>query len=277
MALAGDISEFPLTDIIQLVDLSKKTGAVYIDGERGTQRISGKIYFRDGKIIGADVPGMPPLEAVYTFFTVSAGPFRFIDTDRLDTPTITASNELIIMEGIGRQEAWAEQQAQAPQPTQAAPAPLPPLTMVPRLSPNPATGSSEINLEAEEWRVLTMVNGKNSVGQIAQRSGLGEARTAEIIGQLLANGLIEHREHTSAENLMAEYERIATTELGPHASGLLEEACRQARITDVASASSEQMLTVVSNFEQALSQFIGAMRARRIAEQMRARARSMSV
>ena len=30
MALAGDLSEFPLTDIIQLIDLSKKSGAVHL-------------------------------------------------------------------------------------------------------------------------------------------------------------------------------------------------------------------------------------------------------
>jgi predicted transcriptional regulator len=38
-----------------------------------------------------------------------------------------------------------------------------------------------------------MVNGKNTVAQIAQRSGLGEGRTGEIISELLSSGLIEER------------------------------------------------------------------------------------
>lgn len=188
MALQGDLSEFPLTDIIQLVDLSKQTGGVHIRGERAGQTLEGWLYFRDGKIIGAEMPGMQPLEAVYTFFTLSAGPFRFHDDARLEAPTITVSNEVIIMEGVMRQDAWADIQRHVPS-----------LGLVPRLVPNPASGSNEINLEAEGWRILTMVNGRNTVAQIAQRSGLGEFRTCEIIAQFLQNGLIEVREATPGE------------------------------------------------------------------------------
>jgi Domain of unknown function (DUF4388) len=188
MALAGDLSEFPLTDLIQLVQLSKQTGGVHIRGERPGQQFDGWLFFRDGKIVGATLPGMQPLEAIYTFFTFSSGPFQFHEDKRLETPTITVSNEVIIMEGVMRQDAWADIQRHVPS-----------LAMVPRLVPNPSSGSSEINLEAEGWRVLTMVNGKNSIGQIAQRSGLGEFRTCEIIAQFLQNGLIEIREAAPGE------------------------------------------------------------------------------
>lgn len=187
-ALAGDISEFPLTDIIQLVDLSKKTGAVHIHGKRGSKEFEGKIFFRDGKIIGAEMPGFTPMDAVYTFFTVQSGPFHFLDNVELDRPTITISNEVIIMEGIMRQDVWVDEEEQ--------PA-LPPLSMIPRLVPNPSTGT-DISLEAEEWRVLTMVNGENTVERIAHRSGLGESRTSEIISELLASGLIEETPGTGA-------------------------------------------------------------------------------
>lgn len=188
MALAGDLSEFPLTDIIQLVDLSKKTGGVHIKGQRAGQALEGWIFFRDGKIIGAHSPGLKPLDAVYTFFTLASGPFRFYEDKRIETPMFAVSNEVIIMEGVARQDAWNDLQRLVPS-----------LDMVPRLVPNPATGSNEINLEAEGWRVLTMVNGKNSIEQIAQRSGLGEFRTCEIIAEFLQNGLIEMREPSPDE------------------------------------------------------------------------------
>ena len=188
MALAGDLSEFPLTDIIQLVQLSKQTGGVHIHGERTGQSFEGWLYFRDGKIIGASMPGLQPLDAVYTFFTLSSGPFQFHEDKRIETPTITVSNEVIIMEGVMRQDAWADIQRHVPS-----------LGLVPRLVPNPASGSNEINLEAEGWRILTMVNGRNTVAQIAQRSGLGEFRTCEIIAQFLQNGLIEVREAAPGE------------------------------------------------------------------------------
>jgi hypothetical protein len=183
MALAGDLSEFPLTDLIQLVQLSKQTGSVHIRGQRGGEVFEGWLFFRDGKIVGASLPGTQPLEAVYTFFTFSSGPFRFFDDRHIETPTISTSNEMIIMEGVARQDAWARIEEH-----------IPSLSLVPRLVPNPPAGSSDINVAAQEWRVLTMVNGANSVSQIAQRSGLGEFRTCEIILQMLQSGLIELRD-----------------------------------------------------------------------------------
>ncbi len=259
-ALAGDLSEFPLTDIIQLVDLSKKTGAVHIQGKRSSQQMEGWLYFRDGKIIGADVPGMAPLEAVYTFFTFSSGPFQLYDDVVLEQPTITVSNEIIIMEGIMRQDAWANIQEQVPS-----------LAMVPRLIPNPALGTTEINLEAEEWRVLTMVNGNNTVTQIAQQSGLGEFRTCEIIAQLLSNGLIEERAVQPAEKVLPELERIAAQAVGSNAGALVQDACARANIADPTSATGEQLFVLIDQLQQSIAALLDAERADQIASTMRQR------
>lgn len=251
MALEGDLSEFQLTDIIQLVDLSKKNGAVFIQGVRGQQQLEGWLYFRDGKIIGAKLGNLPPIEAAYTFFTLTAGPFRFYDDVHLETPMITQSNEMIIMEGIMRQDAWMRIQESAP-----------PLSMIPRLVPNPAATGSEINLEADEWRVLTMVNGKNTIAQIAQRSGLGELRTCEIITQLLTSGLIEKREINLAEMLFPELERIATSALGPSARVLLHDSYGRAGVQAQAAATHDQVLAALDFFESAAIRTFGVNRVR---------------
>lgn len=264
MNLKGDLSEFPLTDIIQLVDLSKQTGGVHIVGMRGKQRLDGWIYFRDGKIIGAELPGMAPLDAIYAFFTVSSGEFAFSDQVVLEEKTINVSNEVIIMEGIMRQDAWVEEEPAGPS-----------LTMIPRLVPNPSSGATEINLEAEEWRVLTMVNGENTVAQIAQRSGLGEVRTCEIISQLLENGLIDESESSPADVLMPELERIAATALGNNAGALLKEVYTRANITNPAHASSDQIFAALTHFEQAINRLLGDDRAKRLVGEMRKRAREL--
>lgn len=259
MALEGDLSEFPLTDIIQLVDLSKKTGAVSLRGRRGQEQLEGWLYFRDGKIIGAHLGDLPPAEAAYTFFTFTSGPFRFHDDVQLDTPTITQSNEMIIMEGIMRQDAWARLQQQVPS-----------LSMIPRLVPNPAATGGEINLEADEWRVLTMVNGKNTVGQIAQRSGLGELRTCEIIARLLSSGLIEKREIHLDEVLFPEMERIVAATLGGSARGLLDDAYQRAGIQSRAHATREQVAAALDYFEVAVMRAFGPGRARQPLTDLRA-------
>jgi DNA-binding MarR family transcriptional regulator len=265
MALAGDLAEFSVPDIIQLVDLSKKTGAVLLRGQRGQDEIEAWLYFRNGKIIGAQLGNLPPLEAAYTCFTFSAGPFRFYDDIQLDTPTITQSNEMIIIEGIARQEAWMRLQEQ-----------MPTLSMVPRLVPNPASTGSEISLEAEEWRVLTMVNGKNTVAQIAQRTGLGEARTCEIIARLLGAGLIEKREVRLAETLFPEMERRTIAALGAGGRALLEEAFSRAGIHDRAAATPEQISEAMNYFEAAAGRAFGPARVRQLLEELRAQAQAAS-
>ena len=259
MALAGDLSEFPLTDIIQLVDLSKKTGAVSLSGRRGAQQVDGWLYFRDGRIVGASCGNLPALEAAYTFFTLSDGPFRFHDDVQLETPTITASNEMIIMEGIMRQEAWAETQGN-----------LPALTMIPRLVPNPAATGSEISLEADEWRVLTMVNGKNTVGHIAQRSGLGELRTCEIVARLLTSGLIERRSVSLSESLFPELDRVVLAGLGTSARALLYDSYARAGIHDQNTATADQISAALDLFEPAATRAFGAGRVRQPLAEMRA-------
>jgi hypothetical protein len=264
MALEGDLSEFSLPDIIQLVDLSKKTGGVFLRGHRGQQPIEGWLFFRDGKIVGAQLGDLPPLEAAYTFFTLTSGPFHFHDDAQLDVPTITQSNEMIIMEGIMRQDAWSKVQEQGPA-----------LTMVPRLVPNPSSTGGEISLEADEWRVLTMVNGKNTVAQIAQRSGLGELRTCEIVSRLLSSGLIEKRELNPAETLFLELERVAVEAFGGTARGLLDECYLRAGITNRAIASAEQVGSALNWFEAASHRAYGPLRARPAIEAMRALAHSV--
>lgn len=264
MALAGDLSEFPLTDIIQLVQLSKQTGGVQIQGQRVGQSIDGWLFFRDGKIIGATSPGVTPLDAIYTFFTLTSGPFKFHDDKRIDTPTITISNEVIIMEGIMRQDAWARIQEH-----------IPSMHLVPRLVLNPTGGSAEINLEPEEWRILTMVNGKNTISQIAQRSGLGEFRACEIMAQLLQNGLVEVREPSPGETLAPEFERIAAGFLGAGASALLEEAYRLAGVSDPSRATSAELMTVVDHFERGVTRMLDPARAREAASKLRSRANEL--
>jgi hypothetical protein len=258
MALQGDLSEFSVPDIIQLVDLSQKTGGVHIRGMRSGQELEGWLYFRDGKIIGATLNDLPPLEAAYAFFTCSSGPFQFYDHKQPPKQTINKSNEMIIMEGITRQDSWAQIQEFVPS-----------LQMVPKLVLNPASSTSEISLEADEWRVLTMVNGRATVGQIAERSGLGEMRTCQIIADLLRGGLIEQKEVSLRESLFPELERLATESIGNSARVLLQDAYRRAGIADLDRASREQIFEAVNHFEAAIALLLGPQRVQQIVASMR--------
>ncbi len=260
MALSGDLSEFSIVDIIQLVELSKQTGGVQVRGQRGLQTFEGWLYFRDGNIIDATLPGLAPLDAAYALFLITSGPFQFHDNILPAAVRITQSNALIIMEGIHRQDAWIAAEA----------TPRPALTMIPRLVPNPSSNGSEISLEAEEWRVLTMVNGRNTVGQIAQRSALGEPRTAEIITRLIQSGLIEHKAVDLTETFFPDVERVVLGALGGSARALLDEAYTNAGIVDRNGATHDQVAAAFDAFESAALRTFGAARVSRPLAEMRA-------
>ena len=261
MALEGYLHEFSVPDLIQLVDLSKKTGMTHIQAQQGGEPVEGYLYFRDGRITGATLDEMEPLEAALTFFILHEGQFRFYD-QAVPPPTITASNEMIIMEGIGRQDRWAEIEKVVPN-----------TSIVLRLVQNPDSGSRDINLAADEWRVLTMINGKNTVASIAERTGLGWFRTSEIVAQLLDNGLVEKKALNLAESLFPQLEELARGALGNSSQVLLSEAYRSVGVDPTANtASNEQVMAAIASFEEAVRLLMGRSNATQLADKMRDRA-----
>lgn len=267
MALEGNLREFSVADLIQLVDLSKKTGGINIQGQRAGEQVEGWLYFRDGKVCGAKLGQLPPKEAALTFFTLHDGPFRFHDNVVPDHVTLSTSNEFLIIEGIEREDAWAEIERIVPS-----------TNMVLRLVPNPESSSRDINLDADEWRVLTMINGRNTVAQIAERTGLGSFRTSQIVAELLSSGLVEKKGLNLAESLFPRLEELARSSLGNNAHVLLAEAYRRVglQLPDN-TATNEQVMAAIGFFEESTRLLMGRQSAAHLAEQMRTLARDVLV
>jgi len=58
MPLQGDLKEFGVTEIFQLLEQQGKTGCLFLKIESGQT----EVYFRDGKIVGAIPDGLSPVE-----------------------------------------------------------------------------------------------------------------------------------------------------------------------------------------------------------------------
>jgi len=264
MPLQGDLSEFSLTDIIQLVDLSKQTGGVHIVGKQRGKDVEGWIYFRNGQVISARFGRLPAEEALYTLFTLQSGSFVFEEKVDLPPRDITASNEALIMEGVRRVDEWGQVLEQAP-----------PLDTVLGLVASPDERQQEISLEPEEWRILTLVDGRNTVGEIAERGGLGEFRTCQIVARLLEAGLVEQKDLHVGERLFEELGRIAVDNLGHSARVLLEDAFRRQGVEPGGEPDPGQIQAACSGFERSIALLVGPSRAHRLVEDMRARARQV--
>ena len=264
MPLQGDLKEFSLSDIIQLVDLSKQTGAVHIAGELDEKKVEGWIYFRSGVVISARFGRLPPEEALYTLFTLPAGTFVFDEGVDLPPREINGSNEMLIMEGIRRVDEWTLIRDRTP-----------PLDTVLGLAMTLNERRPEVSLAPEEWRILTLVDGRNTIAEISDRSGLGEFRTCQIIVRLLDALLIEKKEIHVGERLFEELGHIAVDNLGHSARVLLEDAFRRQKVDPKGDATPAQVNAICGGFERSISLLVGPSRAKRLVEDMRLRARQV--
>lgn len=94
MELRGNLKDFGLPDIIQLVAFGRKTGVLQVDCGAG----EAALYFEDGNVVHADYPGKEGKQAVFSLFHIPDGEFRF-QTD-VPTPrrTISMDPTNLIME-----------------------------------------------------------------------------------------------------------------------------------------------------------------------------------
>lgn len=122
------------------------------------------------------------LETVYGLFTWSDGLFHF-EPNQLpsdDAITVPIDLENIILEGSRRLKEWERLQDE-----------LPDLNVALKFTDRPQAQLRNINLNVDEWRVISYINPRNSIRQIAQRIGMDDFQIRRIIYGLLQAGLVE--------------------------------------------------------------------------------------
>ncbi|MGQ9466798.1 MAG: DUF4388 domain-containing protein [Anaerolineae bacterium] len=122
------------------------------------------------------------LEVVYKLFTWPEGTFRFEPSLLPVEGRITVSVDLenVIMEGSRRLREWERLQEE-----------LPNLDMALRFTDRPDVRLRTINLTVEEWRVVSFINPRNTIRQIAQYNHMSDFQIRRIVYGLLQAGLVE--------------------------------------------------------------------------------------
>jgi hypothetical protein len=88
--------------------------------------------------------------------------------------------ENVIMEGSRRLKEWERLQDE-----------LPSLDVALKFAEKPNTPLRDVNLTVEEWRVISFVNPRNTIQQIAQNNNMSEFQIRKIVYGLLQAGLVE--------------------------------------------------------------------------------------
>lgn len=250
MPLQGNIRDFSTTQLLNLINLARKTGMLTIfegmptgekDAMQQEKMAPGKerarVGFKAGKLIFATMDGQDgnlvsvlnkagkltddqariirerarnttdkalalllinanyvsqndvvnsiqqhTLDVVYNLLTWSQGPFRFDDntlpgSDRIMVPI---DLENVIIEG-SRRIKEAEKLNEH----------LPNLDYALRFPENPKEKFKGIHLSVEEWRVVSFVNPKNTIRQIAKANNMSDIEIRRVVYGLEQAGLVE--------------------------------------------------------------------------------------
>ena len=233
MALKGNLRDFSITQLLNLVNLARKTGTLIIESPRGAAWVS----FREGKLAYAQMgqednslagilyranrltgPQFRAIKAragqmsdkelglllinscyisqhdilanlqayfvsvVNRLFPWAEGFFRFENNilppeDRI---MVRMNLENIILEGGRRLREWEQLQEE-----------IPSLDMALKFPDRPGANLRNVNLSVEEWRVVSYINPKNTMRQIAHAVKMNDLEVRRIIYSLLQAGLVE--------------------------------------------------------------------------------------
>lgn len=230
MALRGNLRDFTITQLLNLVNLASKTGTLIVDGPTEQAYLSfreGKLAFarigqednrlatilhranklsvnqyrvlveRDGQMTDKEL-GLLLINAGYVtqedillnlqqhftdvvrrLYTWVEGFFRFEPEmpppdDRI---SVRLDLENLIIEGSRQLREWEQLQDE-----------IPSLEMALKFTDRPLRN---INLSVEEWRVVSFINPKNTMQQIAHANKMNDLEIRRIVYGLLQAGLVE--------------------------------------------------------------------------------------
>jgi len=176
LSLDGSLEDFGLSDVLQLIYIGKRTGILMVASEGKVA----ELYFKDGEVIHAVLGNEAGERAVYSVFNWKTGQFRF-ETKLISVPeTITIGSQNLILEATRRIDEWAKLRALIPSGKS-----------VLSFAVEPRSGSENISLQPQEWRILSIIDGRRTVEEIAELSGFSELKTTTILYGLVSSGLLD--------------------------------------------------------------------------------------
>ena len=176
MGLEGSFEDFDITDIFQLIHLGAKDGALHMSDDEGV----GIIYFKGGLVTHATAVDKRGKNAIQKILRWSKTRFEFKPKELAPEKTIELPIQQVILEAARQIDEWKRIEKL-----------ISSIDVVVEIITELDEGIENIKLQPEEWKVLTFVNGKTTIKEIAQKTRLSEFDTSKIIFGLTSSGLVK--------------------------------------------------------------------------------------
>jgi len=183
--IEGSLREVALADVLQLLELGRKTGILHV-----TDPVAGRrahVTLVQGRIRDAVIDGELPAradrqvrEVAIELLGWSSGRFAVEPLDDAAAPTrgTTVGVDSVLMEAARRADEWARLADRVPG-----------AHATPRLAPV-APHAAPVALAPEEWEVLAYADGVADLRAIAARSGRDLLAVAAAVHRLVGEGLL---------------------------------------------------------------------------------------
>jgi hypothetical protein len=176
MALAGDLQDFEITDVFQLIQLGQKDGVLSIQ----TANDSGVVYFKSSLVVHAQTNTIQGEPAIDTILSWKKGQFIFNPDEETHLHTVDLPIQQVILEAARRIDELKRIQKLIPH-----------FNVVVEIIEVPQAGIDRIQLNPREWKVLSFVDGTMTIKQISQKANIPEFETAKIFYGMISSGLVK--------------------------------------------------------------------------------------
>ncbi|MEN8222766.1 MAG: DUF4388 domain-containing protein [Acidobacteriota bacterium] len=177
MSLKGSLDSINLADIMQLVSNSRQSGRFALIKNTGEK---GYIYVNQGTINHAEVDNFKGEDAVFTLISWGKGEFEFEESHFEVATTITKSVTSLLMDSARRIDEWKLLRKK-----------IGSIDSVPTFSEIDKGERRKISLSTLEWLVISKIDGRRSIAEISNESGINIFDASRIIFGMITSGLLK--------------------------------------------------------------------------------------
>ncbi|MGO9147106.1 MAG: DUF4388 domain-containing protein [Desulfomonilia bacterium] len=231
--ISGDLQNTRCPEIIKILSLGKRTGRLYLTNGSET----GNIYFTDGEVVHAQCSSLNGIKAIQEIAVWNSGEYRFFVDEPADMQTIIMGIDEVLMETTNHLRQMDK------------------ITSLIASSSavyalEPEIRDKEIQLKSIQWRVLSTIDGRKSIADIAQSINIGVSDTMKILYTLLRMGLLRDAVQQDANaqrrsvdlpktDFINSLKQALTQAMGPIAPHVIVETADELK-TDLLSDSTDQ-------------------------------------
>jgi DNA-binding response OmpR family regulator len=171
---SGSIGDMAVVDLLQTFEVSRKSGVVHL--KTGVQEAN--IFFRDGKVVDADLGRLRGEEAIYRALIWNEAEFEVEFCPVKNEDLMNTSTQGILMEGMRRVDEWGRLLEE-----------LPPLTTLFEIDHGQLL--ERLNEIPDELNgILRLFDGKRNLMQVVDESPFEDLSTLSTVTKLFFEGLL---------------------------------------------------------------------------------------